>query len=360
MAIPRLIFPWIPWKSASWLAFLYSSMEDTEFPRTFPGIRRKGLVAQLRWPDSRESIRRFARIAWFMRIVSGFPNWTPFCANCVLAAMSIVNRTFEEIRANRSNVAKRGFFCESIRANQFARLRIARPSKVLGSPSRVFMGRWSSYVGQQMIYYTCHSCLSILGFVPSRNSWRLVINCFPGCLLQEAGWRWRSSSLVHRFWSWLSCPAYLQWSFWWDSCGRCSVDRKLHWRRHQKFSQEASLPRAPCQKSLQDSFWQSEQIKGKTAKKKRTLNASWACKRYWIAGMHRDKWQERTEIDNLKDEWCVCVCVCAPVCVCVCVCVCARVCLCVCVHLRTMHHKSTLSARKTYIAIVVQWWLPTS
>ena len=32
----------------------------------------------LRWPDSRESIRRFARIAWFSRIVSGFPDWTPF------------------------------------------------------------------------------------------------------------------------------------------------------------------------------------------------------------------------------------------------------------------------------------------
>ena len=29
----------------------------------------------LRWPDSRESIRRFARIAWFLRIVSGFLNF---------------------------------------------------------------------------------------------------------------------------------------------------------------------------------------------------------------------------------------------------------------------------------------------
>ena len=35
-------------------------------------------VCKLRWPDSRESIRRFARIACFSRIVTGFPNWTLF------------------------------------------------------------------------------------------------------------------------------------------------------------------------------------------------------------------------------------------------------------------------------------------
>ena len=33
----------------------------------------------LRWPDSRESIRRFAWIAWFSRIVSGFRNRSDFC-----------------------------------------------------------------------------------------------------------------------------------------------------------------------------------------------------------------------------------------------------------------------------------------
>ena len=33
---------------------------------------------RLRWPDSREWIRRFARITWFSRIVSGFPSRTPF------------------------------------------------------------------------------------------------------------------------------------------------------------------------------------------------------------------------------------------------------------------------------------------
>ena len=36
------------------------------------------LRSSLRWPDSRGSNRRFAQIAWFSRIVSGFPNWTPF------------------------------------------------------------------------------------------------------------------------------------------------------------------------------------------------------------------------------------------------------------------------------------------
>ena len=34
-------------------------------------------IQRLRWPDLRESIRRFTWIAWFARIVSGFPSWTP-------------------------------------------------------------------------------------------------------------------------------------------------------------------------------------------------------------------------------------------------------------------------------------------
>ena len=93
---------------------------------------------QLRWPDSRESIRRFAQIAWFSRIVSAFPNWTPFFCESRFVGLKIANRMFEAIRANRSHFMKIGFFFflridsrESIRAN--------RPDSRCESPGHLSM-----------------------------------------------------------------------------------------------------------------------------------------------------------------------------------------------------------------------------
>ena len=109
----------------------------------FHARKRPVLILRLRWPDSRESIRRFARIAWFSRIVSGFPNWIPFFRIALRRGggrAKIANRRFEAIRANRSHAMKIGCFS----ANRFARidsqresawfaLRIAGPSKFFGA-----------------------------------------------------------------------------------------------------------------------------------------------------------------------------------------------------------------------------------
>ena len=91
-------------------------------------------VEPLRWLDSRESIRRFARITWFSRIVSGFPNWTPF--------LRIACRATNKLRTAGLRwfvrIARTLWFLFYF-ANRFARidsresprfaLRIARPSK---------------------------------------------------------------------------------------------------------------------------------------------------------------------------------------------------------------------------------------
>ena len=54
----------------------------------------------LRWPDSRESIRRFARIGWFARIgTSSDSRESAWCA--IKIGVSIANDSRESIRANR-------------------------------------------------------------------------------------------------------------------------------------------------------------------------------------------------------------------------------------------------------------------
>ena len=72
----------------------------------------------LRWPDSRESIRRFARIAWFSRIVSGFPNCTPFLRIALRAAKKVRIAGLRRFARIARTLWKWVFSRDSIRANR--------------------------------------------------------------------------------------------------------------------------------------------------------------------------------------------------------------------------------------------------
>ena len=91
---------------------------------------------RLRWPDSRESIRRFARIARFSRIVSGLPGPNPFFANRFLGGggLKIANRRFEAIRANRSHFMKIGVF---LRIDLRESIHVNRPDSLCESLGRL-------------------------------------------------------------------------------------------------------------------------------------------------------------------------------------------------------------------------------
>ena len=81
--------------------------------------RTSGHDSLLRWPDSCESICRFAWIAWFSRIVSGFPSWTPFLR--ILRRGAKKNGESQVWGDSRESLARhenRGFSCESIHANR--------------------------------------------------------------------------------------------------------------------------------------------------------------------------------------------------------------------------------------------------
>ena len=54
------------------------------------------------------------------------PELNPCFCESRFGGLKIANRRFEAIRANRSNVMKYGFFCESIRANRFMRIALIR------------------------------------------------------------------------------------------------------------------------------------------------------------------------------------------------------------------------------------------
>ena len=92
-------------------------------------------IVTLRWPDSRELICRFAQIAWFLRIVSGFPNLTPFLRIAFWGAKNCESQVWGDSREPLARDANRGFS-----ANRFARtdsresprfaLRIAGPSNL--------------------------------------------------------------------------------------------------------------------------------------------------------------------------------------------------------------------------------------
>ena len=74
---------------------------------------------KLRWPDSRESIRRFASGSADSReSFQGSRTEPLFFWRIALRGAKIANRRFEAIRANRSHIMKIGFFS----ANRFARI----------------------------------------------------------------------------------------------------------------------------------------------------------------------------------------------------------------------------------------------
>ena len=84
---------------------------------------------KLRWPDSRESIRRFARIAWFSRIVSGFPSWTPFLRIALQGANNCESQLWGNSRESLARYEDRFARSDSRESPRFA-LRIAGPSKL--------------------------------------------------------------------------------------------------------------------------------------------------------------------------------------------------------------------------------------
>ena len=95
---------------------------------------RRGATQRLRWPDSRESIRRLESIRANRLILANrfrVPELSPFFCESRFGGLKIANRRFEAIRSNRSHVMKLGIRVFS--ANRFARfaLRIAGPSKLL-------------------------------------------------------------------------------------------------------------------------------------------------------------------------------------------------------------------------------------
>ena len=77
-------------------------------------------------------------MARFARIISGFPNSTPFCESR-FGAPKIVNRRFEAIRANRSNVMKTGF-CLRIDSRCESLGHLRRCVRVQGRGREVWMG----------------------------------------------------------------------------------------------------------------------------------------------------------------------------------------------------------------------------
>ena len=95
-------------------------------------------IAFLRWPDSRESIRRFARIAWFLWIVAGLPNWTPFLRITFRGAENCKSQVWGDSRESLARSENWGFSAhrfvriDSRESPRFA-LRIAGPSKLLSS-----------------------------------------------------------------------------------------------------------------------------------------------------------------------------------------------------------------------------------
>ena len=66
------------------------------------------------------------------------PELNPFFANCTSRGLRVANRRFEAIRESLACSEFRGFFCESIRANRFARI----------VPIRV-ANRWAIYVQER-------------------------------------------------------------------------------------------------------------------------------------------------------------------------------------------------------------------
>ena len=66
-------------------------------------------IPLLRWPDSRESIRRFVRIAWFAHH-RRVPLTEPLFCETRFGALETANRWSGAFRANRLNVLKIGIF----------------------------------------------------------------------------------------------------------------------------------------------------------------------------------------------------------------------------------------------------------
>ena len=84
--------------------------------------------------DLRESIRRFARIAWFSRIVSGFPNRTPFLRIALRGAENCKSQVWGDSRESLARYENRGFSanrCMRIDSRESPRfaLQKAGPSK---------------------------------------------------------------------------------------------------------------------------------------------------------------------------------------------------------------------------------------
>ena len=76
-------------------------------------------MRDLRWPDSRESIRRRSRESPDSRESFQGCRTEPLFCESGFGGLKIANRGFEAIRANRSNVMKIGIFLRgSIRANR--------------------------------------------------------------------------------------------------------------------------------------------------------------------------------------------------------------------------------------------------
>ena len=77
----------------------------------FEGIAPKIAGPGLRWPDSRESIRRFARIApQILANRFGVPELNPLSCESRFGGLKTANRRFEAICANRSHVMEMGVF----------------------------------------------------------------------------------------------------------------------------------------------------------------------------------------------------------------------------------------------------------
>ena len=135
----------------------------------------------LRWPDSRESIRRFARIAWFSRIVSGFSNWTPFLRIALQGAKNCESQVWGDSRESLARYENRYFLRidsrESICAN--------RPDSRCESPGHLRDG--SRYAWCPLHPHVL--CLMQLDHLNARR---------------VGTWRWRTS------WD-PSCPAISPW-----------------------------------------------------------------------------------------------------------------------------------------------------
>ena len=98
---------------------------------TDANIQDENCIADLRWPDSRKSIRKFARIAWFTQIVSGLLNWTPVFKSHFGGLKNGESQVWGDSRKSLARYEKRFFFCESIRANWFVRIALIRAANCL-------------------------------------------------------------------------------------------------------------------------------------------------------------------------------------------------------------------------------------